>query len=169
MPVWKNVASQLGGLAKHVAQAVVKEPFEVVENAVGAGDSHSNENQAMEAVEQGSQGQQQNTGDDPNQPKGFKSQQDYQKYQQLSGNKDQMEMAILRKRLFAEYGLNTDVEAGMQQARQEFAQKEEERKKVVERKKEEEKWIIEQKKKEEMDVKAATESASPENKAWGAG
>ncbi len=142
MGVWKSVGQQVGGLAKHVMGAIAQEPEKIVANAVGAGkESDGNENQAMEAIEQGAQGQQQNaqTQGDDNKPKGFKTQQDFQKYQQLSGNKDEMEMAILRKKLFAEYGLRTDVESGMQQARMEYEEKEKQRKQAAEQKKEEKK------------------------------
>lgn len=168
MSVWKSVAQQIGGLAKHVATQVVHEPVEVVENAVGTS-AKPNENQGMKAMEQGAQTQQNSAGDDPNQPKGFKTQDDFLKYQQLSGHKDEMELAMLRKRLFQENGLDVSIDSGMQKARMEFAQKEEERKKVVEQKKQEEKWVIEQKKQEDIALKAAKQASSAENKAWGAG
>ena len=181
MGVWQSVKQQVGGLAKHVVKTVVQEPVEILENAVGAsGKTDENENhpfdgaqdnRAMEAVEQGVQGQQQAAaqGDNNNQPKGFKTAQDYQKYQQLSGHKDEMELAILRKRLFQEQGLDVSVEGGMQKARMEYAEKEKQRNQVAEQKKQEEKWVVEQKKKEDLAVKAATETANPEKQAWGAG
>ena len=168
MGVWKQVTQQVGNLAKHVAKAVVHEPVEIVKDAVGASDQ-SGENQAMHAMEQGMQGQQQQTGDDSNNPKGFQTIQDYQKYQQLSGKKDEMEMAVLRKRLHQEYGLSTDLEQGMQRARMEREQKNQQEEQVEEQKKQQEDWMQEQKKKEDMSVAAAKGQASAEKQAWGAG
>jgi len=166
------VANQVSNLAKHTAKQVVQEPMEIAKNAVGASDN-SGENQAMQAMEQGHQGQQQ--ANDPqsgsSDPKGFKTLQDFQKYQQLSPKKDEMELAILRKKMHQEYGLESDVEAGMQKAHMEREQKMEERKQVDEQKKEEKKMVDLQVKKQEEDlaIKAATQASSAENQAWGAG
>jgi len=119
-----SVGKQLGGLAKHVAKKIVREPLEVVENAVGVGGSDKGQenrsfdgaqDKGMEMVEQATaqaNQQQAQAGDDSGKPTGFRTIQDYQKYQQLSSNKDEMEMAILRKRLAGEWG----VEKGMQVA-----------------------------------------------------
>lgn len=172
MGIWKAVGQHLGNMAKQAAQTAVHEPVEILENAVGAGndDRGGQENQTTEAVEQGLQGQAgQGQQDDTKQPKSFKTAQDYQKYQQLSGRKDEMELAILRKRLFQEHGLRTDIESGMQQAWQQYQEKEQQRHQVEEKKDEKEKWVVEQKKKEDFSVRAAKQSSSPENKAWGAG
>lgn len=157
-------------MAKHVVKSVVSEPAEIVKEAVGTA-AKPNENQAMEAIEQGAQGQPSQASDDSNNPKGFKTVQDFQKYQNLSGKKDEMELAILRKSLHREFGLTTDLETGMQKARMEYQQKEEERKQVEEQKKEEKKQIefMQKKQEEDMAVKAAREASSAENKAWGAG
>lgn len=170
MSVWKSVAQQVGNLAKHVAQKVVQEPMEVVKDAVGTS-AQPNENQGMQAMEQGQQTQQNTPSDDPNQPKGFKTQNDFLKYQQLSGRKDEMELAMLRKRLFQENGLDVSLEGGMQKARMEYEQKEQQRKQAEEQKKEEKKWVDLQTKKQEEDIalKAAQQASSAENKAWGAG
>lgn len=171
MGVWQSVRQQVGGLAKHVASSIASEPMEVIKDAVGASGNGS-ENQAMQAMEQGTQTQQ-NTGtaNDPHQPKGFKTVQDFQKYQQLSGNKDEMEIAMLRKRLFSEYGLDTNLESGMKRARMEYEQKEQQRKQAEEQKEEQKKMEDLQVKKQEENIalKAAQQGSSAENKAWGAG
>lgn len=165
MSVWKQVGQTLSGLAKHVVKSVASEPMEVVKDAVG------------QQMEQGQQTQQ-NTSD-PNQSNpvsdlakaGFQTQSDYTKYQQLSGNRDQMELAILRKRLHQQQGLDVSIEGGMERARQEYEQKEQQRKQVEEQKKEEKKQMDLQVKKKEEDLalKAAKQASSAENKAWGAG
>lgn len=174
MTVWKQVGQNLAGLAKHALKTVVNEPMEVAKEAVGG----SNSDATGQKLEQGVQTQQ-NTSD-PAQGKagddlaqaGFKNQDDFAKYQQLSGNKDLMELSIIRKRLQSEWGLDTTLEGGMQKARQEWQQKEEERKREQDKKEEEKKQMVAMQKKEEdeaMAVKAAREAASAENKAWGAG
>ena len=77
---------------------------------------------------------------------------------------------MIRKQLVREWGIDSNVESGMQKARMEFEQKEEQRKRVEEQKKEQKKEFEFQKKaQEDIALKAATESASAENKAWGAG
>lgn len=160
------MTQQVSSLGKHVAQQVAQEPMEVLKEAVGV--DEKGENQALEAMEQGQQTQQQST-DDTGQPQGFNTQQDFNKYSQLTEKRDQMDLAVTRKRLFQEFGLDTNLDSGMQKARQEFTEKEEERNKVVEQKKEEAEWLEEKKKEEDMSVVAAKGQASAENKAWGAG
>lgn len=168
------MGQNLAGLAKHVANTVVSEPMEVAKEAVGG----QNSDASGQMMEQGKQTQQNTT--DPSQAKqpndlaqaGFKNQDDFAKYQQLSGNKDLMELSILRKHLQSEWGLNTNLDSGMQKARQDWQQKEDERKKAVEQKEEEKKQMVAMQKKQEdeaMAVKAAREASSAENKAWGAG
>lgn len=149
-----QVAKQVGGIAKHAVKRVVAEPLEVLKNATGQSD-----NQAMEAVEQG--GPTTAQGDDAGGPSGFKTQQDYQKYQQLSGNRDQLELNLLRKRLAAEWG----VERGMEAARSEWEQKEKQRKQVEEREEEEKKYVkFEKKKTENAQVAMAKQAASAEKR-----
>jgi hypothetical protein len=165
MSVWKQVGSQLGGLVKHVAKTVVSEPMEVVKDAVG------------QKMEQGVQTQQQSS--DPVQASdpladlakaGFKTQDDFAKYQGLSGQKDQMEMQMLRKQLVSQWGLDTNLESGMKQAQMEWEQKEEQRKRVEEQKKEQKKEFEFQKKaQDDIGLKAAKGEASAEQQAWGAG
>jgi hypothetical protein len=170
MGIWQNVGQQFGGLAKHAVKTVVQEPSEVFENAVGVSQDSPGENQAMEAIEAGV-GTQQSSTNQTNDPakNGFKTQQDFQKYQQLSGRKDEMELAILRRRLFQENGLDVGLESGMKRASMEYEEKERQRTQVEEQKKEEKKWVVEQKKKEDFSVQAAKLASSAENKAWGAG
>lgn len=165
MGIWKNVGQQLGGLVKHVAKTVVSEPMEVLSDAVG------------QNMEKGNQTQQ-NTNPDPTQNNpmsdlakaGFKTQEDFQKYQGLSEKKDDIELAQIRGTLVREWGLDTTVEGGMQKARMEYEQKEEQRKKVVEQKEEQKKEFEFQKaQQEDIGLKAAQGEASAENKAWGAG
>jgi hypothetical protein len=165
MGIWKNVVSQVGGLAKHAAKTVVSEPLEIVKDAVG------------EKIEQGVQTTQQS--DDPtaqtNQldelaKAGFKTQDDFKKYEGLSGKKDDIEMQLLRKQLVREWGLDTNLESGMKQAQMEYEQKEERRKQVEEQKEEQEKeFEFQQKQAEDAQVVAAQRESNPENKAWGAG
>jgi len=154
----------LAGLAKHVVKTVVSEPMEVVKDVVG------------QKMEQGVQTQQQTDDSVKSDPMadltkaGFKTQDDFQKYQGLSGQKDQMEMEMLRKQLVRQWGLDTNLESGIQKASAEWEQKEEQRKKVVEKKEEEKKEFEFQKKAaEDIGLKAAKGEASAENKAWGAG
>lgn len=166
MSVWKQVGQNLGGLVRHAAQRILHEPMEVARDAVGGG------------IEKGQQTQANVT--DPTQGKtgnnlassGFKTQDDFAKYQQLSGNRDQMELSILRKHLVSEWGLDTNLEHGMERARQEYVEKEEQRKQVEEHREEEKKQMVVMQKKqedEELAIKAAREAASAENQAWGAG
>lgn len=166
MGVWKQVGQSLGGLAKHAAQKIVSEPMEIARDAVGEG------------LEKGQQTQANTT--DPSQGKaagdlassGFATQDDFAKYQQLSGNKDKMELAMLRRNLVSQWGLETGVEQGMERARQEYAQKEEQRKQVEEHQEEQKKQLVLEQKKQDDEasaVKAARGAASAENKAWGAG
>lgn len=167
MSVWKSVAQNLGGLAKHVASAVISEPVEIVKDAVG------------QKLEQGQQTQQQNPSDLSGQSTdpmadlakaGFKTKDDFDKYQGLSGQKDQLELEMTRKQLVREWGLDSNLESGMQKARMEYEQKEEQRKKVEEQKEEQKKeFEFQKKKQEDIALKAAKSEASAENKAWGAG
>ncbi len=165
MSVWKNVGQNLAGLAKHVVKSVVLEPMEVIKDAVG------------ENLEQGNQTQQNTTQvQTPTDPMsdltkaGFKTQEDFQKYQGLSEKKDDMELSAIRGKLVREWGLDSDLESGMQKARAEWQQREDERKKVEEKKEEQKKEFEFQKKaQEDIGLKAAKSEASAENKAWGAG
>lgn len=159
------MGQSLSGLAKHVVQTVASEPMEVVKDAVG------------QQIEQGNQTQQNSSDPTQNSPlsdlakAGFKTADDFAKYQQLSSNRDQMELAILRKRLHQQQGLDVSIEGGMERARQEYEEKERQRKQAEEQKKEEKKQMELQTKKQEEDLalKAAKQAASAENKAWGAG
>lgn len=163
MSVWKQVGQNLAGLAQHVVKRVVAEPIEVIKDAVG------------QKIEQGQQTQAQS--DDPTQnpvgdsaKAGFKTQEDFQKYQGLSGQKDQVELEIIRKNLVREWGLDANIESGMQKARMEYEQKEKQRNEIKEKEKEQKKEFEFQKKaQEDLALKAATEASNPENKAWGAG
>lgn len=166
MSVWKQVAQQAGKLGKHVAQQVAQEPMEILKEAVGV--DEKGENQALEAVEQGQQTQQQST-DDSNQHQGFETKEDYEKAVKLTEKSDQMNLAVIRKKLFREYGLDIDLESGMQKAGQEYIEKEKERNEVIEQKIEETEWLENKKNEEDMSVIAAKGQASAENKAWGAG
>lgn len=164
MGVWQSVGQNLGGLAKHIVKTVVAEPMEVVKDAVG------------QQMEQGNQTTQQSSSQTPVDPMadlakaGFASQGDFQKYQGLSEKKDDMELAQIRGKLVREWGLDTTVEGGMQRARMEWEQKEEQRKKVVEQKEEQKKeFEFQKKQQEDIGLKAAKGEASAENKAWGAG
>ena len=165
MSVWKNVGQNLAGLAKHVVKSVVLEPMEVIKDAVG------------QNLEQGNQTQQNTTQvQTPTDPMsdltkaGFKTQEDFQKYQGLSEKKDDMELSAIRGKLVREWGLDSDLESGMQKARAEWQQREDERKKVEEKKEEQKKEFEFQKKaQEDIGLKAAKSEASAENKAWGAG
>lgn len=167
MSVWKQVGQNLSGLAKHVVKSVASEPVEVVKDMVGAN------------LEKNNATKQQSSNDDSNQQgmqandlakAGFKTQDDFTKYSGLSGQKDQMEIEMLRKQLVREWGLDTNVESGMQRARMEFEQKEEQRKQVEEKKEEQKKeFLFQKKQQEDIGLKAATQGSSAENKAWGAG
>ena len=155
----------MSGLAKHVVKSVVSEPMEVVKDAVG------------QQMEQGRSVQQSSSDPvsavDPMADlakAGFASQGDFQKYQGLSEKKDDLELAQIRGKLVREWGLDTTVEGGMQRARMEWEQKEEQRKKVVEQKEEQKKeFEFQKKQQEDIGLKAAKGEASAENKAWGAG
>ncbi len=166
MGVWKNVGQNLAGLAKHVVKSVVSEPMEVVKDAVG-----------QQQMEQGKQVQQSssdpvNTADPMADlaKAGFKTQADFQKYEGLSEKKDDIELAQIRGKLVREWGLDATIEGGMQKARMEWEQKEEQRKKVEEKKEEQKKeFEFQKKQQEDIGLKAAQGEASAENKAWGAG
>jgi hypothetical protein len=166
MSVWKAVAQNVGGLAKHVAKAIVTEPVEVAKDMVG-----------LQQLEQGNKTAQQ--PNDPTSPQsdladlakaGFKTPGDFAAYQGLSGKKDQLEMQMVRKQLAREWGLDTNLESGMQRARMEYEQKEEQRKQVEEKKEEQKKeFEFQKKQQEDIALKAAKQGSSAENKAWGAG
>jgi hypothetical protein len=166
MGIWKSVGRNLAGLAKHVVKSVVVEPMEVVKDAVGQQNEKGQTPAQQTASQSGGQA-------DPMADlakAGFKSQDDFQKYQGLSGKKDDIELAQIRGKLVREWGLDTTVEGGMQKARQEFEQKEEQRKKVEEKKEEQAKeFEFQKKQQEDIGLKAAKGEASAENKAWGAG
>lgn len=164
MSVWKSVGQQLVGLAKHVVKSMAVEPLEVVKDAVG------------QKMEQGQKTQQQASDPVSSDPladlakAGFKTQEDFQKYQNLSGKKDDMELEMARKQLVREWGLDTTVEGGMQKARMEYEQKEEQRKKIEEKKEEQKKeFEFQKKQQEDIGLTAAKGEASAENQAWGAG
>jgi hypothetical protein len=167
MSVWKNVGQNLAGLAKHVVKAVVTEPMEVMKDAVGV-----NLEQNARMQKQTNDPVQQQTGNDISDlaKAGFASQGDFNKYQGLSEKKDDMELAQIRGKLVREWGLDAGIESGMQKARMEYEQKEEQRKKVVEQKEEQKKeFEFQKKQQEDIGLKAAQGEASAENKAWGAG
>lgn len=163
--MWKQVGQNLSGLAKHVVKSVVSEPVEVVKDMVGVQN------------EKGQSTQQNSPADDPANQQlsdlakaGFKTKDDYTKYAGLSGQKDQMEIEMLRKQLVREWGLDANVESGMQRARMEFEQKEKQRNEVKEQEKEQKKaFEFQKKQQEDIGLKAAKQGSSAENKAWGAG
>lgn len=166
MSVWKAVAQNVGGLAKHVAKAVVTEPVEIAKDIVG-----------LQQLEQGKQTSQQ-TNDPTSQQNdladlakaGFKTPDDFAKYQGLSGQKDQIEMQMLRKQMAREWGLDTNLDSGMQRARMEYEQKKQQREQVEEKKEEQKKeFEFQKKQQEDIALKAAKQGSSAENKAWGAG
>lgn len=165
MGVWKNVGQQIGGLAKHVTKSVVSAPLEILSDNVGS------------QMEQGKQTQQNappvQTPTDPMADlakAGFKTQEDFQKYEGLSGQKDKMEMEMLRKQLVRQWGLDTSLESGIKRASAEWEQKEKQRKEVVEKQEEQKKeFEFQKKEQEDIGLKAAKGEASAEQKAWGAG
>lgn len=167
MTIWKSVGQNLAGLAKHVVKSVISEPMEVVKDAVGQQNEKGGQVTQPTATQSGGQA-------DPLADlakAGFKTQDDFQKYAGLSGQKDNIELAQIRGKLVREWGLDTTVEGGMQRARMEWEQKEEQRKKVEEKEEEQQKRQFEFQKKQQEDIglKAAMSEASAENKAWGAG
>ncbi len=166
MTVWKSVGQQLGGLAKHVVKSVVSEPGEVVKDMVGV----QMEQATPTATQSGGQGNQASDPMGDLAKAGFKTQDDFQKYQGLSGQKDQVELEMVRKQLVRQWGLDTNLESGMQRARSEWEQKEEQRKQVKEKEEEQKKeFEFQKKKQEDIALTAAKQASSAENKAWGAG
>ncbi len=149
-----------------MVKSVVSEPLEVVKDAVGQQNEKGQTPAQPTASQSGGQA-------DPMADlakAGFKTQDDFNLYAQKSGQKDDIELAQIRGKLVREWGLDTTVEGGMQKARQEFEQKEEQRKKVEEQKEEQKKeFEFQKKQQEDIGLKAAQSEASAENKAWGAG
>lgn len=167
MSVWKQVGQNLAGLAKHVTKTVVSEPMEVVKDAVGQKMEQGQSPSAQSATV--GTGQNDNTMNDLAKA-GFKTKEDFDKYQGLSGKKDDMELQLIRRNLQSQWGLDTTIAGGMQKARMEWEQKEEQRKKVEEQKEEQKKEFEFQKKaQEDTQVTSAMRESNPENKAWGAG
>ncbi len=165
--MWKQVGQNLSGLAKHIVKSVVSEPVEIVKDAVGVQLEQGKSPSAQSATV--GTGQSDSSISDLSKA-GFKTQDDFAKYSGLSGQKDQMEIEMLRKQLVREWGLDSSVEGGMQRARMEFEQKEQQRKQVEEHKEEQKKeFEFQKKKQEDIGLKAATQGSSAENKAWGAG
>lgn len=170
MSVWNNVGQNLAGLAKHVVKSVVLEPIEVVK------DLPAQAGAVGQNLEQNKPTQQQTNDPTNSDPMadlakaGFKTQEDFQKYQGLSEKKDDLELSAIRAKLVREWGLDSDLESGMQKARMEWEQKEEQRKKIEEKKEEQKKeFEFQKKQQEDIGLKAAQSEASAENKAWGAG
>jgi len=170
MGIWQNVGQNLAGLGKHIVKSVVSEPMEIVKDMVGQkmeqGQSPSTQS-PMTGTGQGDSG-----GDlmSDLHKAGFANQSDFNKYQDLSGKKDDIELAQIRGKLVREWGLDVTVEGGMQKARMEYEQKEEQRKKVEEKKEEQKKeFEFQKKQQEDIGLKAAKQGSSAENKAWGAG
>jgi hypothetical protein len=166
MGIWQNVGQNLAGLGKHIVKTVVSEPMEVIKDAVGQQNEKGQTPAQPTASQSGGQA-------DPMadlHKAGFANQDDFTKYQDLSGQKDDKELAMIRGKLVREWGLDTTIEGGMQKARMEFEQKEEQRKKVEEKKEEQKKeFEFQKKQQEDIGLKAAKGEASAENKAWGAG
>ena len=166
MGVWKQVGQNLAGLGKHVTQKVVSAPLEILTDKVGENIEQNKQTQPVAAQPGG-----QTTDPIADLAKaGFKTQEDFQKYQGLSEKKDDIELQAIRGKLVREWGLDTNLESGMQKARIEWEQKEEQRKKVEEKKEEQKKeFEFQKKQQEDIGLKAAKDEASMENKAWGAG
>jgi len=173
MGVWQNVGQNLAGLGKHVVKAVVGEGVEVIKDlpaqaGVVGQKMEQGQSPSAHSATVGT-GQSDSTMSDLAKA-GFKNTDDYQEYRGLSEKKDDMELAAIRGKLVREWGLDTTVESGMQKARMEWEQKEEQRKKVEEKKEEQkQEFEFEKKKQEDIGLKAAKSEASAENKAWGAG
>ncbi len=166
MGIWKNVASQVGGLAKHVAKTVAAEPIEVIKDAVG----EKIEQATPSATQTGGQGAQPSDPMNDLAKAGFKTEEDFKKYEGLSEKKDDLELAQIRGKLVREWGLDTNLESEMQRARLEYEQKEKQRKEVKEKEKEQKKEFEFQKKQQDnAQVAAAQRETNPENKSWGAG
>ncbi len=164
MSVWKAVGNSLTGLGKHVAKTVVAEPVEIVRDMVGQNLEKGN-SQSQPADDQAQADPLADLAKG-----GFKTQGDFEKYQGLSGEKDDLEIQMLRKQLSREWGLDTSIEGGMAKARAEWEQKEEQRKQVEEKEEEQKKeFEFMKKKQDDLGLKAAKAEASAENKAWGAG
>jgi hypothetical protein len=152
------------GIWKQIIKSVVSEPMEIIKDSVG------------QNLEQNKSTQQQTSDPTNNDPMvdlakaGLKTQEDFTKYAGKSQQKDQLELEMTRKQLVRQWGLDTTIEGGMQKARMEWEQKEEQRNKVEEKKEEQKKEFEFQKKAaEDIGLKAAVSEASGENKAWGAG
>jgi len=153
--IWQQAAQQVGGLVRHAARKIVVEPIEIAKNGVIGSE--------VEEIEKGASNSQQNQAGDDNQGqlKRFGTQQQYQRYQQLSGNRDKLELAMVRKQLAREWGL----EAGIKRASVAYEQREQERRQVEEKRKEEKKvWEFEQKKQENQQVAMAKNVASAEKR-----
>ena len=165
---------QFGGIAKAAAKRVVREPMEVLKTAVGAKtedvEEGQEENQAMQAMEQAVAAQQPNPAGDgqqsggnppPAKPQGFRTEDDYHKYAERSENKDEIELRMMRRQMASEWG----VEAGMEKAREEYKQKEEERGQVEEQEKEQaEAMKYEKEKQDNAQVAAAKDQSSAEKR-----
>jgi hypothetical protein len=148
MGVWKQFVSQ-----------IKQEPLEIAQTAIAqVNGSGTNE--------QGSAGSSDPIGQ--SQPL-LSNQGDVDRYTQLKAREDEINLKQIRSRLHGEFGLETNIDQGMQRARVEYQQKEQERNKVEEKKKEQEEWVIEKKKQEDFAVVAAKSQASGEKQAWGAG
>lgn len=155
------------GIWKQIIKSVVSEPMEVVKDAIGA---NLEQNKATQPAATQPGGQANNNPMADLAKAGFKTQEDFTKYAGKSQQKDQLELEMTRKQLVRQWGLDTTIEGGMQKARIEWEQKEEQRKKVEEKKEEQKKEFEFQKKEaEDIGLKAAVSEASAENKALGAG
>ncbi len=155
------------GIWKQVVQAIKQEPMEMAQTAAaqitGVGTSEASQAAPQTTSQAGL------TSDSANTPM---SAADQQRYDQLATRRDEIELKKLRAQLHGQWAVETNLDQGMQRARMEADQKEQERKRAMEQKKEQKKMEELQVKKaedEDLAVKAAREGSSAENKAWGAG
>ncbi len=158
---FKAATGQIGNLGRHVAKQIIRQPAEILKTATGQNQTQS-ENQALGAMEQGFQTGNQNSSSGPNSSPSPSDPQ-IQQYADLAQQRDQLELAKIRRQLHHQYGLPVDLETSMEKARQERQQKKEQAEQIEEQKKEQEKLILEEQKKQESNqVMAAKAQSSAE-------
>ncbi len=154
----KSASQQIGQLGRHIGKQIIKQPGEILKNAIGQQQPTETLNeQALSTIEQG-QSTSSNSSPNSSDPNSQKIQQ----YAQLAQQRDQLELAKVRKQLHRQFGLPTDLETGMSLARQERQQRKKQEEEIEEQKKQQEKLALEQKKEVNDQVLTAKAQANAE-------
>ena len=127
--VLKSAANQVGGLARNVASKIASVPSDVLRGVVGGdvADFRTEQDDQLDKIEQGANDPSSNSSSDDGNYSGFATKEDHDRYAKLSGEKDGIEIASVRRAMRREFSLPTTVEEGMQKERMRRNEKREEK------------------------------------------